>query len=291
VRLLQLVGTADFVGRLGALGFTRLRDPDFYGGSLALGSADVSLLELVGAYRALATGGRYTPLRVEPAALPGSPSAEPVFSSAAAFVVADILADRTSRASGFGLESPLSTRVWSAAKTGTSKDLRDNWCLGFTRRFSVGVWLGNFSGDSMWDVSGVDGAAPAWLAIVHALHEELPSEAPEPPPGVVRAGGEWYLAGSEPASLAAAPLAASEARIVAPADGLVLALDPDIPDARERLLLDVSPRDDSLTFQLDGRPLGSAGAPLLWAPTRGSHTLALVTSPGLVLHRVHFEVR
>jgi penicillin-binding protein 1C len=292
VRLLELVGTADFVGRLRALGFAGLREPELYGGSLALGSADVTLLELVAAYRTLAAGGRYTPLRVEPGAPePAVDGAEPVFSPAAAFVVADVLADRASRAGGFGLESPLGARVWSAAKTGTSKDLRDNWCLGFTSRYSVGVWLGNFSGESMWDVSGVDGAAPAWLSIVHALHEALPSEAPEPPDGVVRAGGEWYLAGTEPAALAAAPLTAAEARIVAPADGLVLALDPDIPDARERVLLDIAPRDASLSYHLDARPLASAGAPHLWPPTRGRHALTLVAPDGRTLHRIHFEVR
>jgi penicillin-binding protein 1C len=291
VRLLQLVGVEDFVGRLRALGFASLERPDFYGGSLALGSADVSLLELVGAYRALAAGGVYTPLRVEPGARDDAPPAAPALSAAAAFVVADVLSDRASRAPTFGLESPLATRVWSAVKTGTSKDLRDNWCLGFTRRYSVGVWLGNFSGEPMWDVSGVDGAAPAWLAIVHALHEDVPSEAPPPPPGVVRAGGEWYLAGSEPAALAAAPPSPREARIVAPEDGLVLALDPDIPASRERLLLEASPRDPSLALRLDGRPLGSAGAPLLWALERGRHALALVGPEGRVVHSVRFEVR
>jgi len=291
VRLLQLVGVGDFLGRLRALGFTGLRGPDFYGGSLALGSADVSLLELVGAYRALAAGGRYTPLRVEPGAPAAAPEAEPAFSAAAAFVVADVLSDRASRAPTFGLESPLATRVWSAVKTGTSKDLRDNWCVGFTRRYTVGVWLGNFSGESMWDVSGVDGAAPAWLAIVDALHEGVPSEAPPPPPGVLRAGGEWYLAGSEPAALAAAPPGPREARIVSPEDGLVLALDPDIPASRERLLLEASPRDPSLALRLDGRPLGSADAPRLWAPERGRHALALVGPEGRVVHSVRFEVR
>ena len=157
----------------------------------------------------------------------------------------------------------------------------------------MGVWVGNASGASMWDVSGVDGAAPAWLAIVAALHEGAPSEAPAPPAGLVRVAGEWYLAGTEPGA-AGPPSAAPgrrDARILAPEDGLVLALDPDIPDTRERLLLEAAPGSEGLALRLDGRSLGPAGAPLLWQPQRGRHSLALVGPEGAVLDRVAFEVR
>ena len=42
-------------------------------------------------------------------------------------------------------------------KTGTSKEMRDNWCVGFSRRYTVGVWVGNFSGEPMRNVSGITG--------------------------------------------------------------------------------------------------------------------------------------
>jgi penicillin-binding protein 1C len=289
VRLLQMVGVDDFVALLGQLGFDGLRDPEFYGESLALGSADVSLWEMVGAYRTLATGGVHAPLRVEPA---GGDIAQRVFTPEAAFLVADVLSDRASRAPTFGLENALSTRVWSAAKTGTSKDMRDNWCVGFTSRFTVGVWVGNFSGDSMWGVSGVDGAAPAWREIVNALHADLPSAAPVAPAGLVRTNAEWFLAGTEPTALAAATHgAAAPRRIVAPQDGAVLVLDPDIPDARERTWIEATPRDPQATLSIDGRAIGSAGAPLLWPLARGRHELALVASDGVRLDAVSFVVR
>jgi penicillin-binding protein 1C len=291
VRLLQLAGVGTLWSTLRALGFAGLRDPDYYGQSLALGSADVTLEELVGGYRALATGGLWSPLRV--VADDAARAPRPVFTPEAAWLVGDILADRASRAPTFGLENPLATRVWSAAKTGTSKDLRDNWCLGFTRRYTVGVWVGNLSGAPMWDVSGVEGAAPAWLAIVHALHDDVSSDPPAPPPGLLRAGGEWFLAGTEPAALAAAAAKprARDARIVAPEDGLVLALDPDIPDAHERLRLEAAPAADGLVLRLDGRDLGPAAGPFLWQPARGKHRLALVGPAGAELHTVSFEVR
>jgi penicillin-binding protein 1C len=237
-------------------------------------------------------------LRLEPGA-PAAPDRR-VFSPEAAFLVTDILSDRASRAPSFGLESALSARVWSAAKTGTSVDMRDNWCAGITRRYTVAVWLGNFSGKPMHDVTGVDGAAPAWLEIVHALHAgDAPRSAaasPAPPPGVTRAGNEWFLAGTQPSGATAervpAPTATlSLARIISPQPGARIALDPDIPDTHERLLFEAAPRDPRVAFHLDGRPLGHASDPILWQPTRGRHRLALVSPDGAVVNVVEFAVR
>ena len=105
-------------------------------------------------------------------------------SPAAAHLVTDILADNSARALSFGLHSALATRGFAAVKTGTSKDMRDNWCIGYTDRYTVGVWVGNASGSPMHDVSGVAGAAPVWASLVEALHRERPSRAPAVPAGV-----------------------------------------------------------------------------------------------------------
>ena len=134
-----------------------------YGASLALGSADVTLLALTNAYRTLANGGRHRAGRAAPSAGGARRRASPM--PAAAFLVTDILADNNARARTFGLASPLATRGFAAVKTGTSKDMRDNWCVGFTDRYTVGVWVGNASGAAMHDVSGVSGAAPVWQAL------------------------------------------------------------------------------------------------------------------------------
>ena len=172
VRTLGLVG-ADALRASSSrrLGFDGLREAgDFYGPSLALGSADVSLWELVNAYRALAARrarGARSRLGADEPAGDGAAASTP---TDAAFLVSDILADRESRSLTFGLENPLATRFWTAVKTGTSKDMRDNWCVGYSRRYTVGVWVGNFSGEPMRDVSGVTGAAPVWLEVMAWLH-------------------------------------------------------------------------------------------------------------------------
>jgi penicillin-binding protein 1C len=284
-----MVGVPAFVETLRRLGFEALRSPDHYGDSLALGSADVSLWELVGAYRALAQGGAYTPLRLREVAGPEAPRR--AFSPEAAYVVADVLADRAGRASAFGLESVLTTPSWSAVKTGTSVDMRDNWCVGWTRDYSVGVWIGNASGAPMWDVAGVDGAAPAWRAIVRELHRAQPSEPPAPPADLIHLAGEWYLPGSEPAPLRSAATGPPPSRIAAPAEGTLVALDPDVPAARQRLAVRAEPPDGSLAFRLDGDEIGRAGDTILWQPVRGRHALALVDAAGRTLQRVRFEVR
>ena len=70
-----------------------------------------------------------------------------------------------------GSESFLATRYWTAIKTGIGKDMHDNWAIGFSERYTVGVWVGNASGAPMWEVSGTSGAAPVWAALMNFLHK------------------------------------------------------------------------------------------------------------------------
>jgi penicillin-binding protein 1C len=298
VRALTVVGADAFARRLRALGFRHItRDGDHYGFSLALGSAEVSLEQLVSAYRTLANGGWYSPL----ATVRGTAATRTrVLDSGAAFIVTDILADRAARGLTFGLENVLATPFWSAVKTGTSKDLRDNWCLGFTDRYTVGVWVGNFDGSPMQNVSGVTGAAPVWLEIMRYLHAHVPARAPRAPATVVQsevsfaptlenARHEYFLRGTEVTEQRLPeqpPLA--QARIRYPARGSILALDPDIPDDAQRVFFEVSPRDAPLQLVLDGQRLSNDDG---WTPRTGLHRLSLHDARGTVLDEVQFEVR
>jgi hypothetical protein len=127
VRTLELVGAEAFVQQLRRLGFEGVSEAgEYYGPSLALGSVDVSLWELVNAYRALANGGVWSPLHLM-ASEPEAKPARRVFSEQTAFLLSHILSDRDSRSVTFGLENPLATHFWSAVKTGTSKEMRDNY--------------------------------------------------------------------------------------------------------------------------------------------------------------------
>ena len=295
VRVGAMLGPDALVARLNAFGLGLTQPGGFYGNALALGSADVTLLGLTNAYRALANGGLYTPVALRDA------SAAPtrVADAAAVYLVTDILADNNARARTFGLASLLATRGFAAVKTGTSKDMRDNWCIGFTDRHTVGVWVGNASGEAMHSVSGVSGAAPIWQALVSQLHGGSPSKAPRVPSGVVSAPvqfdakrepprDEVFIAGTEQSKQRASAQVAGTERygINSPRDGSIFAIDPDMPPAAQRISFEGEPG----VWVLDGKRLGVAQK-LAWAPWPGRHELTLLGRNGEAIQTVRFEVR
>lgn len=300
VRALMLLGPERFVDRLRDLGFEHVvASGDFYGYSAALGSAEVSLWELANAYRTLAVGGTWSRPHVLPA--PAGRS-RPVLDPGAAWIVTDILADRGARSTSFGLENPLATRGWSAVKTGTSKDMRDNWCVGFSRRYTVGVWVGNFGGQPMRDVSGVSGAAPAWLDVMQRLQRNDARGAPSRPaevvvqhvrfiPEIEPDRDEFFLRGTEVAEVVVKTAEGSAPRIEYPGDGAILAVDADIPSDAQRMWFRSTAFREGLRWQLDGVLLADRGGTIVWAPRPGRFELALVDPEGKVLDRVRFEVR
>lgn len=300
VRTITMVGPTALRDRLYALGLHSLQqDGDYYGYSLALGAADVRLIELANAYRTLAQGGQYSAPRWTLAQPPATPQRQ--LDAASSFIVSDMLADRSARARTFGLESVLSTRYWSAVKTGTSKDMRDNWAIGYSRHYTVAVWVGNASGEPMWDVSGMHGAAPVWQGVMDWLQRGRPSLPPTPPAGVSQrrvryAGGEeatrqeYFLAGTERTLITGQRRGSAQPPgIVSPLGGSIYAVDPDVPPANQRLLLQAR-GVAAAQWWLDGRLLGR-GERLPWFPWPGRHVLELRDGRGKVVERVRFEVR
>jgi len=306
VRTLVMVTPERFAQRLNALGVKLTHNGDYYGYSLALGSPEVTLASLANAYRALANGGVLTPLRTRPDERPASPTM--VMDAAASSIVADVLADREARVLTFGLDNALAARYWAAVKTGTSKDMRDNWCVGFSRRYTVGVWVGNASGEPMWDVSGVTGAAPVWRAVMDELYrrdaaQRAPWRAPPLAAGVVQQAvrfdavpeptrDELFVAGTEQSRVSLATARGSARTLItSPADRSIIALDPDIPPQAQRLsLAAVSGTPASWRWRMDGQVLGAA-APLQWPMWPGAHRLELIDAAGRVMETASFEVR
>jgi penicillin-binding protein 1C len=314
VRTLVMVSPEAFARELRAAGLPLRESGDYYGYSLALGSAEVSLLSLANAYRMVANGGRLgattlTPLAPRPAPATKAKPAEaaPLLDPRAAFIVGDILSDPNARTRTFGLDSILSTRFWTAVKTGTSKDMRDNWAVGWSQRYTVGVWVGNASGASMWDVSGTSGAAPVWAEVMRFLHAREPSRAPTPPAGLVEARvsfgpgadgspleaarSEWFLQGTEQPLFAldtGMATDAASARITAPADGTILALDPDIPPQRQRVRFESEGR--GVQWRIDGK-FHARGNSAQWLPWPGRHLIELVDASGKVVDQRRVEVR
>ena len=304
VRTLAMVSPEDFAAQLVRLGLPLRQSGDYYGLGLALGSAEVTLLSLSNAYRTLANQGRHAPVAPLVAGPRAAVRGETVLDPGAAFIVGDILSDANARAATFGTDSLLATRFWTAVKTGTSKDMRDNWAVGWSQRYTVGVWVGNASGAPMGDVSGTTGAAPVWAGLMRWLHERQPSRAPAPPAGLVAqtvrfgqqlepARREWFVAGTAQPLFALGPAddgvqGDPRPRIVSPTTGTILAIDPDIPPAHQRLSLKAEAAD--VRWRLDGKPLGK-GKEVQWMPWPGKHQIELVNARGEVFDSVRIEVR
>lgn len=228
VRLLERVGVERLRSVLAALGFHSLaRGAAHYGLALTLGDGEVTLLELTNAYAAFARGGLYSQvLWLQAIALDdgttltvGRPETRRVFSEAAAFLVADVLADPRARRHAFGRGGALELPFAAAVKTGTSKGFRDNWAVGWTGRWTVGVWVGNFDGRPMRGVSGVTGAGPLWRDVMLRVAGGDPDRGFMAPAGLARteicplsgalhgphcpqATQEWFAEGTRPQTCA-----------------------------------------------------------------------------------------
>lgn len=229
IKALDFVGIDEFLRLARAMGITTLTDRPRYGLSLALGSGEVTLLDLTTAYSTFANGGRARPpvalLRVEnnrgevletfrPA--PGQ-QVLGAHGPEIAYLITHILSDNQARAPMFGLNSALhlDDDRPAAVKTGTTDDDRDSWAIGYTPEIVVGAWVGNSDNTPMDRVPGSFGGATIWKAFMQAYHAGKPHSQFARPPGIVEVeiclpsgmlptaacpavGTEFFIAGSEP---------------------------------------------------------------------------------------------
>jgi len=335
VYLLEKIGFSKFFSFLKELDFHSLdRNASFYGLSLGLGGGEVTLLEMVNAYRTLARGGNASDPRSilsinKATTVSRTPTGKTrrVFSEAASYIITDILSDNASRIKAFGDDSPMNLPFPCAVKTGTTKDYRDNWCLGFTTRYVVGVWVGNFDAASMQGVSGVSGAAPLLRDIMIELHRNsYPARFPEPPNLTVaricgKSGSiatdecpvkidELFIPGTEPRESCAFCNDPSMIRnidylgtrnrndidepflIINPRAEDIFKINPQVSYRAQGIKFIVDAPQDlgELDFILDGKPLGKVRYPYsyLWSPVTGDHVL--VVSGGGKSDRVRFRV-
>ncbi len=299
VYLAEQLGPASVLKMLRDFGFESLKaDAGHYGAGLALGNGEVTLLELANAYAALARGGVYLPWTV----FKHNQSApRRVLDERAAFIVTDILSDNQARAAAFALDSPFSMPFPFAAKTGTSKDYKDNWAVGYTPRWTVGVWAGNFDAKSMRRVSGITGAGPLLRLAAFLLEKRYPSGPFRAPNAIIaadicpesgRVAGkfcpasvkEWFYSNRPPDSgcnihkpegVVPREQAVATAVVVSfPKNGDVFVLDPAYSEKSQEIKLQVvTPCSTPVEWFVDGASVTSEGAQAWWGLKQGAHSV------------------
>jgi penicillin-binding protein 1C len=194
VKTLNTLGVDKFIAHAQKLGITTWDTPERYGLSLALGGAEVRMIDMAVAYGTFANYGMKTPLRPvlsitdyrgQHLSLTGAPP-ERVLSEETAFILSDILSDNYARQFAFGLNSDLNLPGYTVAvKTGTTNSKRDNWTIGYNRKFLTAVWVGNNDNTPMNQslTSGVTGASPIWKRTMSmVLEKNIPVKGDVQPP-------------------------------------------------------------------------------------------------------------
>ncbi len=161
VKILEKVGEEAYLKKLFDLGFDSLKNGEGTraGLSIALGGGEVRLFELVGAFAIFARDGVFF-------------DGNRVFSSDSARIIADILSDKNARATGFGYAQTFETEYPAIFKTGTANQYQNITALGSTREYSVGVWMGNFSGNTVVGKTGSSLPALTAREILDFLSED-----------------------------------------------------------------------------------------------------------------------
>jgi|CXWL01.1.fsa_nt_gi membrane peptidoglycan carboxypeptidase len=209
VQMAFIAGIENVVALGKKMGLTDLTSADDYGSSIALGTGEVTLYQMVTAYTVFAREGKkiaFTPfLRIETSA--GkiiesyedlSPKSLDVLDPQIAYSINHVLSDKNARPPAWNANLQLPDQI-NGAKTGTSnkrilekghndKAIKpvDNWTMGFTTKIVTGVWVGNNDSSPLFPNSdGLTTAAPIWNAVMREATKDHDAEPFPVPEGVV----------------------------------------------------------------------------------------------------------
>lgn len=309
IKVAEKLGASSMLYFLRKLGFDSLHKPaEFYGLGLALGNGEVTLLELANAYATLARGGILRPVVFarNPLIQQNLP-VKRVLSESISYIITDILSDNMARADAFGLNSALYMPFSSATKTGTSKDYKDNFAVGYTPRITVAVWVGNFDGSSMQKVSGISGAAPILHDVLSYTHNKYPSgDFPRPydvisariceesallaGPNCLHAREEIFKQGTQPQQYCTGHHEPVNKKLsfIFPKEDDVFKYDPSLPSDAQQILLQVCGNSNSCYWVVNGKRLAHSGMEMWFPLKKGTFDVEVVC--GQEKTKTHFEV-
>ena len=168
VQVAKKTGASDLLEFLRSLGISSLTEnADHYGLALTLGVGEISLYELVWAFGVFSDRGKWCDLVIFPET---TPECHAVASPENALEIEKILSNRSYKLAEFPALSALDfSDRFVFVKTGTSRNFRDNWAVGYTDRYLIGVWTGNKNAENMKGVTGASGAGEIFAGAVDLL--------------------------------------------------------------------------------------------------------------------------
>ncbi len=231
---------------------------------MALGGVGLSLRDLTMLYAAIPNGGQVAPLNLVPRAAPAP--GERLFGRASAWYLGDILKE-ANLPDGWSMGQGIERARTVAFKTGTSYGYRDAWSLGFSAKYTVGVWVGRADGSTRPGHIGRNEAAPLLLKIFDLLPPEGRTPRMPPPEAYVVQNAEQLPAGLQrfrtSNRMVAGLRRVQPPRISFPPDGATVA----ITDMRkpEPLPLKATGGRGPLQWVVNGVPLPAGETPR-WTP-------------------------
>lgn len=211
VKLLNENGVENMIDLAEKMGITTWTERSRFGLSLALGAGEVKMIEMAQAYSIFANLGEK--VKVNPILSIDNYLGERVYqkfvekeevvAKRETFLINEALSDNQARAPIFGTNSLLNISGHKVAvKTGTTNNLKDNWCIGWTPSYLTAVWVGNNDATPMsWVASGISGATPIWNRVMKILISKEKNEVWVAPEGLYQSDvcgkTEWYDKGGE----------------------------------------------------------------------------------------------
>lgn len=235
VKMLAMIGIKDGMQKAYDMGISSweptTKNLQSVGLSLVLGGRETSLEQIVTAYGVFANKGvkqdmvyisKVTDSKGKKLFEHKKRDGQKVLSEEVAFLISHILLDNNARADAFGTRSYLVIPGHTVSvKTGTTDEKRDNWTIGYTPSYVVGVWVGNNDNSPMNPkiASGVTGASPIWNKLMGVVLKDKKDEQFDQPSNVIAqqvdilGGGkenslqpsraEYFMKGTEPTGNAA----------------------------------------------------------------------------------------
>ncbi len=190
VKMLDELSVRNFVTALSGSGFTSVwHDRKKLGLSMILGGCEVRLEEMTALYSSFANDGQYIPLRyvISDSVWLGkktfhAPQSNTLLSADANFILTNILTQlhRPDLPNGFDQAADIPRIAW---KTGTSYGRKDAWSIGYNKRYTIGVWVGNFNGRGVTELNGAGIATPLLFRLFNAIDKNVGVECARQSPG------------------------------------------------------------------------------------------------------------